>query len=104
MPSGKNASSVSSTFSVPTRPDTLKYKDPNLTGCYAGTGGSTIFTLTQTNDPIYTYRPPSLVYVTSEPLTFTFPCSEFLALGRVPWKSNGVLQRARLVHPTLEIM
>lgn len=86
MPSGKNASSVSSTFSVPTRPDTLKYKDPNLTGCYAGTGGSTIFTLTQTNDPIYTYRPPSLVYVTSEPLTFTFPCSEFLALGRVPWE------------------
>ena len=72
----------------PTFPATLKYKDPNLTGCYAGTGGSTTFTLTS-GDSLTFYEPFLITTIGPEPRTFNFSCAEMLfARGgvRLPWK------------------
>ena len=63
---------------------TLKYKDPNLTGCYAGTGGSTTFTLTSGD---YLGIPGASPYmnVLTESQTFSFSCSDFFRL-LLPWE------------------
>ena len=75
-----------STTSSTTFPATFQFKDPNLTGCYAGTGGSTSFTLTS-GDSLTFYKPFSITTVGSEPRTFNFSCAELFAPGvRLPWK------------------
>ena len=64
----------------------MKYKDPNLTGCFAGTGGSTTFTLS--SGDVLTFGPPSYAITTIglEPQTFNFSCAEVLFELRLPWR------------------
>lgn len=76
-----NASVSSLQSPSPTYPATLKYKDPNLTGCYAGTGGSTILTLTS-GDAVYG---SSDIIVGAEPRTLSYSCSDFFALDLQAW-------------------
>ncbi|KAK0511949.1 hypothetical protein JMJ35_005077 [Cladonia borealis] len=63
---------------------TLQYKDPNLTGCYAGTGGSTTFTLTS-GDQLGLPSVASYINVGDHPQTFSMSCSEFFDLSLIPW-------------------
>ncbi len=73
-------------FPTPTFPATMEYKDPNLTGCYAGTGGSTTFTLTS-GDMLGVPGVSNGIITTigSVPQTFNFSCSDFFGLDIVPW-------------------
>ncbi|KAL9631922.1 MAG: hypothetical protein Q9164_005632, partial [Protoblastenia rupestris] len=66
---------------LPTAPATLEYKDPNLTGCYAGNGGSKIFT--STSGQALNFPPGNHVLVAEEPQTFTLSCSDLFALGEL---------------------
>lgn len=79
--SSSNALASSLPSPTPTYPATLKYKDPKLTGCYAGTGGSTIITLTS-GDAIYG---SPLILVGAEPQTLSYSCSDFFALDLKAW-------------------
>lgn len=81
MWSSTNASPSSLESPTPTFPATLKYKDPNLTGCYAGTGGSTILTLTSGDVVI---NSPEII-VGAEPRTLSYACSDFFALDLNAW-------------------
>ena len=83
-----------STSPSPTFPATLKYKDPNLTGCFAGTGGSTTFTLS--SGDILTFGPPSYSSTTIglEPQTFNFSCAEVLFELRLPWRLKKSFARS----------
>lgn len=80
--SARNSSSRTSQHRTITAPATLKYKDPNLTGCYAGTGGSTTFTLTSGD---YFWDGNSEIIIGATPQTFRYSCSEFFSLGNLPW-------------------
>ena len=82
--SAKNVSASSLQSPLPTDMGTLKYKDPNLTGCYAGTGGSTTFTLTS-GDQLKVPGASTYINVLAEPQTFSFSCSEFYQL-ELPWR------------------
>lgn len=79
----KSTPSHSSPSPAPTAPATLKYKDPKLTGCYAGTGGSTTFTLTS-GDQLGIPDSPGFVNIGIEPQTFNFSCAKFFHLD-LPW-------------------
>lgn len=71
----------------PTNPGTLKYKDPNLTGCYAGTCGSATFTLIGTENIVdFASNTYSSIIARAEP--YTFACSEFFGFGSLtlPWR------------------
>ena len=83
-PSAKNISASSSQSPLPTDMGTLKYKDSNLTGCYAGTGGSTTLTLTS-GDQFMVPGASTFINVLAEPQTFSFSCSEFFQL-QLPWR------------------
>ena len=72
-----NASASSLKTPNPTNPATLKYKDPNLTGCYAGTGGSTTITLTSGD----AYFGSSEIVVGAQPQTLSYSCSDFFKLN-----------------------
>ena len=82
----KKTTATSLQSPIPTAAGTLKYKDSKLTGCYAGTGGSTTFTLTSgellgiPTESAYKY-----VYIKDNPQSFNFSCSEFFKLGPLPW-------------------
>jgi hypothetical protein len=83
--SSKNASASSLQSPIPTAPATLKYKDPNLTGCYAGTGGSTTFTLTSGDQILLNPEKGLSTNIGAEPQTYTYACSEFFTMGLIPW-------------------
>ena len=83
-PSAKNVSASSSQSPLPTDMGTLKYKDPNLTGYYAGTGGSTTFTLTS-GDQLGLPGFSTFINVLAEPQIFNFSCSDFFQL-LLPWE------------------
>ena len=84
-PTATSTRSKSSTPS-PTFPATFKYKDPNLTGCYAGTGGSTTFTLTS-GEALTFFEPYSRISIGPEPRTFNLSCVELFSPGvRLPWR------------------
>ena len=77
---------TNSTISSSASPATFKYKGPNLTGCYAGTGASTSFTLTS-GDSLTFDEPYSYITIGSELQKFNFSCAEWFAPGvRVHWK------------------
>ena len=82
--SGNNVSASSLISPLPTAMGTLQYKDPNLTGCYAGTGGSTTFTLTS-GDQLGLPSVASSINVGDHPQTFSMSCSEFFDLSLIPW-------------------
>lgn len=83
----KKTTATSLQSPTPIAAGTLKYKDPKLTCCYAGTGGSTTFTLTSgellgvPTESAYKY-----VYIKDNPQSFNFSCSEFFKLGPLPWQ------------------
>lgn len=85
LTSSKNASTGRLQSPTPTAPTTLKYKDPNLTGCYAETGGSTIFTLTSGDQMLLNPEKGLPTNIGAEPQTFTYACSEFFTMGLIPW-------------------
>lgn len=73
---------------IPTKPLATMFTDTNLTGCYAMTGGSTVFTadrgewLPATIDASQT---SSVTMVTADVQTLTMACSDFLGVrGGVP--------------------
>ena len=82
--SGDNVSASSLISPLPTAMGTLQYKDPNLTGCYAGTGGSTTFTLTSGDTAGVSFRCQN-INVGDHPQTFSMSCSEFVDLSLIPW-------------------
>ena len=82
--SGNNVTASSLKSPLPTAMGTLQYKDPNLTGCYAGTGGSTTFTLTS-GDQLGLPSVASYINVGDHPQTFSMSCSEFFDLSLIPW-------------------
>ena len=78
--SWSNVSGSSLQSPTPTDPAALKYEDPDLTGCYVGTGGST--TITLTSGDAYIGSPE--IVVGTEPRTLNSSCLDFFGFN---WKS-----------------
>ena len=65
--------------------------DTQLTGCYAGTGGSTVITISRG----YVFPTPLAAETTTTNFkTSTMPCSEFFTLHNVPFSVKSSFQRS----------
>lgn len=89
-----NQSSLSLKSPTTTAPATLLWKDPDLTGCYAGNGGSTILTLTSGDQLIIPTGQGIITTIGVVPQTFDFSCSEFFELGDLPFAIKSSFARS----------
>ena len=74
-----------------TRALSTTFIDTKLTGCYAGTGGSTVVTISKG----YVFPTPLTYEISTKSFkTSTMPCSEFLTIHEVPSLVRSSFQRS----------
>ena len=77
-------------YKGPPRPT---FTDTNLSGCYAGTGGSTSYTIAA-SDPAFTPRNRSAIALGTQGQAVSMACSDFMTMSTAPLSLASSFQRS----------